>query len=131
MIYKRGEMYAPEMATQERDYSGLRWGKMTPTDIDGLIDFWGKAWVLFELKHIGAQMPDGQRIAFERLVDDLDITKPSIAFIAEHDICDVIDAANATVTKFRWSKKWIEETRGMTLKEAIDSFLKQRGVSLV
>jgi len=48
MSCARGTIRNATSALQLRDYSGLCWDRITPTDIDGLIDFGGRAFVLFE-----------------------------------------------------------------------------------
>ena len=128
----RGEMSNVVLATQPRDYSALRYGKITPTDIDGLLDFKNKVWVIFELKHGNAPLPFGQRLAIERLVDDLSSVKPSIGFVASHNhqSSEDIDASNSIVTSFRYKNKWVDDTRAMTLRQAIDSFLYKHGISI-
>ena len=124
----RGVMYAPTIATQERDYSGLRYGRITPTDVDGLLDFQDKVWVVFELKRAGNNMPYGQRLALERLVDDLAGQKPAVGFVAEHNGAGVIDAALAVVVKMRWKGQWRDDNRGLTLAESINIFLRHNGI---
>lgn len=122
---RRGEMYAPEIATQQRDYSGLRIGNITPTDVDGEIDYKDKLWIIFELKRQGSEMPPGQKLALERQTDDLATLKPAICLIAEHNHEGVIDAANAIVTLYRWGGKWEVPQSRMTLRGAIDAFIEK------
>ena len=38
----RGATTYKERAKQGRDFTGLRYGNITPTDIDGLIEYHGK-----------------------------------------------------------------------------------------
>lgn len=126
MSKNRGVIERREYASQIRDFSGLRFGNITPTDIDGLIDFHGRAWVIFELKHAGAELPFGQRLALERQVDDLAASgKSAIGFVAEHNDAPPkdIDAAAAIVTEFRHNRRWKKYTGGKNLKQAIDGFL--------
>ena len=49
-----------ERAKQIIDFTGLQWDTITPTDIDGLIEYKNKAMVFMEFKHNDAQMPKGQ-----------------------------------------------------------------------
>lgn len=48
------------------DFSGLVFGKITPTDIDGMIEYHGKAFVYYEFKYLNADTKYGQRTAFEQ-----------------------------------------------------------------
>ncbi len=121
---ERGKMYNEKLFKQGQDFSGLRWGNITPTDVDGLIDFGDDLWIIFELKHAGNDMPYGQRLAYERLTDDLSKSKPCIFFLAEHTTPQEspIDAQTAIVIEYRLNEKWKKASKGLTLKEAIDLF---------
>lgn len=121
---ERGKMYNESAFKQGQDFSGLRWNKITPTDVDGLVDFGNESWIIFELKKKGKEMPFGQRLAYERLTDDLAKAKPTIFFLAEHTTPDnePIDAENATVIEYRLNKKWNKTINGNSLKKAIDLF---------
>ena len=56
-----------EYAKQLKSFSGLRFGKITPTDIDGFLDFGNNVYVFIETKHGDAPLPYGQKLALERL----------------------------------------------------------------
>lgn len=129
---ERGKAYNIARYQQVRDYSGLRFEKITPTDIDGLMDFRDSAWVIIELKQSGNEMPYGQRLALERLTDNLSTIKPSICFIADHDTSadQEIEAAAAVVVMFRYNKRWVDDIRKITLRQAIDSFLQKQGIKI-
>jgi hypothetical protein len=68
-MFERGAIRDRARAEQGRDFTGLRYGRITPTDIDAFLDFRGKAFVFIEAKLIGAQCPWGQERAFERVCD--------------------------------------------------------------
>ena len=126
-----GEVYNDTLFKQNTLFKGLKWGEITPTDIDGTIDFGNKAWVIFELKHTGNDLPPGQRWAFERMVDNLNKIKPAICFIAEHSTRpeDDIIASEAIVVEYRYKeKKWMKTPNGNNLKESINIFLKIIGL---
>lgn len=127
----RGEIRHRQYASQIRNFSGLIFGNITPTDIDGIIDFQNKAWIVFELKYKNAELPFGQRLAIERNIDDLSDKKPSIGFIAEHESepPNDIDAASAIVTEYRYKREWKKDNRKIKLKTAIESFIRNEGIS--
>lgn len=52
-----------------KDFSGLRYGKITPTDIDGFVEFKDKIFILLELKFGDSVLKYGQRTALERGCD--------------------------------------------------------------
>jgi len=101
----------------------MRYGSITPTDVDGFIEYQDKAFVFFELKVAGQDVPLGQRLALERLCMAVD--KPAIAFVAEHDTPpdrDVL-AREARVLRYFWGRRWNDCARAVTLGEAVASFL--------
>ena len=121
---ERGVIEHEERARQIRDFSGLRYGNITPTDIDGLIDFKNRIFVVFELKYMDAKTPFGQHLAIERIVDIVQETgRVSIGIIGRHEHHDVnepIDCANADLVEYRWLGEWREPKRKITVKQAID-----------
>ena len=118
----RGKIRNREYATQVRDFSGLRFGNITPTDIDGLIEYHGKGYVFIETKHAEAELPFGQRLALERICDDLQKVKPTLIIVASHDTDGDIDVAETTVTEIRFKGKWRQ--RDGTTRQLIESFIR-------
>jgi hypothetical protein len=109
--------------SQIKDFSGLRFGKITPTDIDGFIDFGGKLFVFIEAKYGEAQLSFGQRLALERLVDACHRPpdRHSILFLVRHDSEKDIDLAEARVTNVRIDGVWTEpKLPELTLFNAIE-----------
>jgi len=70
-----------ERAKQQVVYMGMPCGL---TDIDGMIEWKGKGYFLVEVKYKDMEINNGQRLAFERLTED--IKKPCIFVIAEHSV---------------------------------------------
>lgn len=104
----RGIIQNREYKQQIADFSGLRFGKITPTDLDAFMDFGNKLFVFVEAKYGGASLPYGQKLALERLCDACH-TPPSryaVAFIVSHMSKGDIDFANTKVTSFRWQGAW-------------------------
>ena len=46
----RGAIMHAERAKQLNDFNGLQYGNITPTDIDGVIDYKDRAMVFLEIK---------------------------------------------------------------------------------
>ena len=114
-------------ARQLIDFGGIRLaGKGMPTDCDGLIEWHDKAYVLFEIKGIGKQVPYGQKLALVRMCDDFNrLKKPAVFIIAEHNVdnpAEDIDAAQCHVREFYFRGKWY--AGNSSLKELIDRFIK-------
>ena len=123
----RGVINNRDRARQINDFSGLVFGKITPTDIDGLIEYQNKAYIFFEVKHGETELPLGQRIALERLVGDMvRAKKKAIALIAQHDVCDPevsIDVAGCAVRSYFWYGEWLQPKQEITVKEAVTRFI--------
>lgn len=114
------------------DFSGLRWGNITPTDIDGFIDFGDKLFIYIEFKLKGTEIADGQRLAIERLCDRcVNGGVQTFGIIAEHEITNTsqtIDAAKTIVIKYRCDREWHEVKSKYNAKKFIDELRKGRNL---
>jgi hypothetical protein len=123
----RGEINNVKRKQQIINFSGLLYGKITPTDLDGLIEYKNIGYIFIEIKYSNAELPFGQKLAIERLVKDTNINKKSIGIIAEHYIEDTsnqINASDCVVRKiFDWKYQW-RMPKYNNLKKTIDSFIK-------
>jgi hypothetical protein len=123
----RGIIQNRERARQIIDFSGIRYRNITPTDIDGFFERANEAFVFYELKFNDAEMPTGQKVALERLVDATRAAnKKAVLFLCRHEIEDTekdVDAAKAIVKKFYFNGEW-HEGNGRNLKEYSDAFMK-------
>jgi hypothetical protein len=126
----RGEIVYTKRKQQINSFKNLQFeNKITPTDIDGVIDFGNKYFVLFEIKHRDgddcADMPYGQQLALERIIDNLN--KPAVLFVASHNVHDTneqVDAAACIVEKYYWLGEWHNGNGKIQLRKAIDDFKK-------
>ena len=78
------KIHFAERARQLIEFTGLNYDAISPTDIDGLIEYQNIAYVIFELKYNDAEMPIGQRLAFERMVYDFEKRSKKAIIVAEH-----------------------------------------------
>ncbi len=116
---KRGEIYNLSRAAQLIDFSGLRFGNITPTDIDGLIDFGNAVFVFLEYKRGDNKMPGGQRLALQRLADRKD--KPTFVLVGRHENASgYINGAAAILTEYYFNGRWRPARGRMTIKECCD-----------
>lgn len=118
MDQERGEIRNRERASQLVNFSGVRAGNITPTDLDGLVEYHNRAYFIVELKMEGVDVPMGQLLALERLCDDLARSKPhTIVLIARHEtpIGMDINAAEAVVEKYRYKGVWhnLDSVKGL------------------
>lgn len=125
---KHSKIRSREHMKQLCDFSGLRWGTITPTDIDGYFEIGNNIFAFIEIKYKNAPMPGGQQLAFERLVDIVNETKSSILVIGihENEFEDDVDVANCKVREYRINKKWIKPKIEVTVREILDWFIQKR-----
>ena len=91
-----------ERKQQINDFRHLRFGSITPTDLDGVIEYRDKAYIFFELKYLDADLPDGQRLCLERLVKDvIKSGKKAIALVLGHEIHDTSQSIPVAECKVR------------------------------
>lgn len=124
----RGLVFNAERAAQLRDYSGLRYGAKTPTDIDGFLDFNDRLFVILELKVQGELLGRGQRLALERLCDSAHVEgrRDAIVIVAEHTTPSQlpIDAARALVREYRYRAAWLPMAmHKLTARGFLDTFI--------
>ena len=122
----RGKIRNREQAQQIRDFSGLRWGTITPTDIDGFFEIQNIIFIFIEIKYKDAKLPFGQRLALERLIDIISKEKKAILILARHENepKEDIDAANCEVTQYYFRQTWHNEKLKRKLKDFCDWFIK-------
>lgn len=126
----RGKIEFRERKKQIITFENLRYGNITPTDIDCTIDYHGDVFAFVEIKYEDTELKDGQRKYLENVVNGLSGGGcEAAAFVASHSVENTnedIDAADCIVRKVyvnhRW---WSYEGRNKTLKELLDSFLKE------
>jgi hypothetical protein len=119
-------------AEQGKDFSGLQFGKITPTDIDGSVDFAGRVFVVIEAKYRGAAMPVGQRKHLEYVCASHHKAKhPAAALVVSHDTPpdEQIKFADCIVTEAWWAGKWLKPATQITCREAIEKLLARCGVT--
>lgn len=114
---------------QINDFSELRFGNITPTDIDGVIEYKDKAYIFIEIKYMDKELPYGQRLFLERIVDDIAKTgKQAVAIVIEHDVHDVTQSVSVASCRVREAyyhtvKKWIKIPEMFTAGEYIKMFI--------
>lgn len=110
------------------DFSGLQFGSIMPTDIDGCIDWHGRALVLMEYKYRDTPLPYGQQIALTRMIDMAEATgKRAVLMVCEHEQADPeknVEAADARVREIYHRGKWYEIGYKPTVREMTERFLK-------
>lgn len=131
MYEERGVIKNRSRQKQIHDFSGLkRLRNITPTDVDGLIDYGGKNFIYLEGKVSGNEMFYGQKLALENMVKShWSAGHPSIAIIYEHwvPVDKDVNVANCTASKI-YSKmdsgkfEWQSAEGLWTVVELVDLF---------
>ena len=105
-------------------------GNIRPTDIDGLIEFHDKAYIIFDVKSGSAVVPFGQKLALERMVCDWrQARKEAIGIICEHNIHDTneqVIAKNCEVREYFNGANWCKPIKPIKLGEAIEQYLSRK-----
>lgn len=111
-------------------------GYIYPTDIDGLIEYKDSEYIIFEVKFGDAEVPFGQKLALQRMVDDFTkVGKQAIVMICEHTVWDTNKPVVAAWCKVREvyygnEKKWRATANEITVREAVDIFQKHSRLAL-
>jgi hypothetical protein len=121
----RGVITYRKRALQINDFSGLiRHRGITPTDIDGFIDYAGVAFLFMEGKHTNAKIPLGQKLSFKHLCDAIiNGGRLACAIIYTHNtgVEQDVDVANCMVKEAYWAGKW-RLVADRTVKQFIESY---------
>lgn len=119
-----------EYAQQLKIFAGLKWGRISPTDIDAFLDFGDKLFVFVEVKHGASMPPIGQRIALERLCDACqNEARVSAVLIAAHSTSEDIHVKDLPVIRYRYLRQWRKPTSSITVHEAISKFRDIAGIN--
>ena len=119
---ERGKIRNRNYASQLRDFSGLRFGNITPTDIDGFIEFGDKLYIIIESKYRDTEMPYGQELALTRLCQRIAASgRPCYLLIVtfKNGMGD-IKYAQTIVARYMYDGDWHVPKAETTLKQAID-----------
>lgn len=124
-LNQRGLIQNRARKQQIADMSGLRFHKITPTDLDGFIDFDDRLFVFIEGKYIATPVLYGQGLSIDRLCDACHNPprRYAYAIIADHHhpVDEDIDFAHMTVRTIRQNGRWTQPMhRTLTVRQAID-----------
>lgn len=125
--YERGNIKFKGRAKQINSFAGLiRRRNITPTDIDGIIDYGGKAFIILEGKYGDAELPKGQKMALENLANTiLEAKKKSLVIVYRHYVHNVNDDINVSkqlVSDIYFKRKWFEIGFDKTVLQIIEIF---------
>lgn len=129
VVTEESRIKNPYYAKQLVDFKGLGLdGGIYPTDIDALIEYRDLEYILVEVKYDKTNVPHGQRLALQRMVDDFTRAgKRAIALVAEHyntNPREPIIAAGCVVRELYYGEErtWRAPSHSLTVREAVDDF---------
>lgn len=123
----RGTIQFKGRARQVITYDGMTFNKISPTDVDGLIEYRGKAYIVYEVKYDGAEMSQGQKLALTRMADDFKSAgKEAVLLICEHHNSAQTDVllADTVVRELYYNGKFHRPQAKRTAKEWTDRFIR-------
>jgi hypothetical protein len=113
-----------DFAVQLVSFAGMKWGSISPTDIDGFVEFGGKLFVFIEAKHGDSEMDTGQRLAYERLCDACHRPPYRYAAVlqASHSTSNDVVLGDQRVVKYRWNGSWrTPQEQAVTVMDAVNT----------
>lgn len=130
---ERGKIQNPNRKKQLFDFSRLKYGKITGSDIDMFWEYHNEVFLFYEFKYwvtngieSKLDMPRGQKVAYMRLIDAVQAGgKEAVLFSCHHTEADTsaaVDAAECVVDKYYYDKKWYTVGDKNAL-EMTDSFM--------
>lgn len=125
-----GNIKNPERARQLNIFKGLSSDGVDATDIDGLIEYRNRAYIVYEVKGVGAEVPVGQRLALERFVTDAAKSgKVAIVMVVEHTVTDITKPVIVKDCRVRdiyygRERRWRKPKKPMTAGQLTDTFLR-------
>ena len=99
------------------------------TDIDGLMEYHDRAIIIYEVKSVGAEVPYGQRLALERIVNDcFKAGKIALAAVLEHTVYDTtkpVYVRDCAVREIYYGqeKRWRKPKTAMSGKQLTDAVI--------
>lgn len=125
-MLERGVIKDKLRATQVNSFCGMSLRRnITPTDIDGFIDYSGKAFIILEGKYMDAELPIGQRKALSNLANALDKANCPvmvIVYIHTEPIENDVVVKDCIVSQVYWNKKWHRLKNNRKVLDLIKSF---------
>lgn len=116
-----------ERFSQFIDYASIVYGSARPSDIDGMMEINGKAFILYEAKYKTKWMPKAQGIAYRRIADAIaNSGKEAIVIVGWHDVEDAeadVDFGNCLVREFYYNGRWQQPKAEIKVKEMTRQFL--------
>lgn len=127
----RGVIQYPELKRILTNFSKLRYGYITPTDIDAFIEMHDELYIFYEFKYSKTEideniMPNGQKKALMRLADALQSAgKESVVILCRHEVENTdeqIQCGDCSVDRFYYKGTWFSGNN-RNAKQITDDFI--------
>lgn len=108
-------------------FGNIRYGKMSGTNIDYFMDFYGIGFIFVEAKFGGGMPPFGQKLALQRICNACSKGGVLSAVVIAGHTChnqDIVLAECMATHKY-YEGKWTPFDPGLTVQVVIDSFKKK------
>ena len=110
---------------QPINFGGISYGNITPTDIDWFIEYRDSVYVFGEFKYRKDEIPKGQKLALERIADNLwSLKKHVLLVFGVHDVknCnDTVDMITTEAEGVYYEGKW-HDPRNRNVNEVVDDY---------
>jgi hypothetical protein len=111
---------------QSIDFTGVENNKIHPTDIDFVFEFDNNILILGEVKRLGNNIPTGQRLVLERLVDNWKGNSIALKVVHNHKDDDTdIPLVDCYVESYYFNNEWSKPKKYYSLKEFINELGKK------
>lgn len=133
---KENRIFNEEAFNQVLSFEGMDYDNgIHPTDMDGVIEYGDKAYVIYEVKHDGVDLRYAQRTYLERTVKDYSkVGKSALAIVADHqgkDPKEKVLLKDCMVREVLYSGTlklgWMNPKEPMNCLEMTDWFLSKFG----
>ena len=125
----RGLITHMARAKQVIIWPNMRWGSVTPTDIDSYLEFDGRVFVFIEVKLRGVELQTGQELAFVRLGDVCaDANRHSLLVVSEHrtQTHEIVVLGDTSVRRYCIDASgWVHPPSLMTTLHLVAWFVKE------
>jgi hypothetical protein len=126
---ERGDIKNLARYKQLFSYSGLtRRRNITPTDIDGVLDYNNNAFIFLEAKLINKEVDFGQRKALEGIIKSLhESGRPSCCLVFRHNSSsnEIIIVDKCIVSEIFYQGKWKSYSDNRTVLQCVIHFEKE------
>lgn len=101
----------------------------SPMDMDGVIEWDNRKYILIEIKKKGVKVPYGERMTLQRMINDFAVAgKEAVALVADHTVfnpAEDVYVADCVIRELytTYGRRWRPPKRMMTVGQFVRLFL--------